>query len=79
MEKPYTKEQLLKMINIVDNYLMEAKEFFDKYSGWEIPEEYIENYNAMLKEVIEMINLRKLFQKDLLENHGIFVMNGWEL
>ena len=40
MEKPYTKEQLIECIGILDNYLAKVESFLDEIRGEEIPEEY---------------------------------------
>ena len=73
MEKPYTKEQLIECISILDNYLAKVESFLDEIRGKEIPEEYKEDYEAMLIEHRVLRNMRCLFQDDLLVNHRITI------
>lgn len=73
MEKPYTKEQLIECIGILDNYLAKVESFLDEIRGEEIPEEYKEDYEAMLIEHRVLRNMRCLFQDDLLVNHRITI------
>lgn len=73
MEKPYTKEQLIECIDILDNYLAKVESFLDEIRGEEIPEEYKEDYEAMLIEHRVLRNMRCLFRDDLLVNHRITI------
>lgn len=76
MEKPYTKEQLLKGIETIDNYLKGTEHIFletESLINDETPEENRKEWEECIKERRSMKNIRTLFIQDLRVNHGIII------
>lgn len=76
MEKPYTKEQLLAGIRVVDKYLNETEQIFaetEELVKDGVPDKFREEWEECIKERRAMKNIRVLFAHDLKVNHGIEV------
>ena len=76
MEKPYTKEQLLKGIETIDKYLNDTEHIFletESLINYETSEEDRKEWEECIKERRSMKNIRALFVQDLRLNHGIII------
>lgn len=76
MEKPYTKEQLLKGIETIDKYLNDTEHVFletESLINDETSEEDRKEWEECIKERRSMKNIRALFIQDLRLNHGIII------
>lgn len=76
MEKPYTKEQLLKGIETIDEYLNDTEHIFletESLINDETSEEDRKEWEECIKERKSMKNIRALFVQDLRLNHGIII------
>lgn len=76
MEKPYTKEQLLKGIETIDRYLNDTEHVFletESLINDETSEEDRKEWEECIKERRSMKNIRALFIQDLRLNHGIII------
>ena len=76
MEKPYTKEQLLKGIEIIDECLNNTEHIFletESLINDETSEEDRKEWEECIKERRSMKNIRALFVQDLRLNHGIII------
>lgn len=76
MEKPYTKEQLLEGIEVIDKYLKDIEHIFletENLINDETPEEVRKEWEECIKERRSMKNIRALFVQDLRVNHGIII------
>lgn len=76
MEKPYTKEQLLEGIEVIDKYLKDTEYIFletESLINDETSEEDRKEYEECIKERRLMKNIRALFIQDMRVNHGITI------
>ena len=69
-----SKEELIKLIKDIDNYLGKAKEFFDKHEGEEVDIEYVDRVTNLCVNTIELLAKQYKLKTILLEQYGITVM-----
>lgn len=66
--------EALKSIEIIDRSLTKAREFYDRFSGTEIPKDMWDEYSEMENEVKSMIALRCEIIEKLRTKCGVFVI-----
>ena len=69
-----SKEELIKLIKAIDDYLGRAKEFFDKHEGEEVDIENVDSVTNLCVNTIELLAKQYKLKTILLEQYGITVM-----
>lgn len=69
-----SKEEIIKLIKDIDDYLGRAKEFFDKHEGEEVDIEYVDRVTELSVNTIELLAKQYKLKTLLLEQYGITVM-----
>lgn len=69
-----SKEELIKLIKDIDDYLGRAKEFFDKHEGEEIDIKYVDRVTELSVNTIELLAKQYKLKTILLEQYGVTVM-----
>lgn len=69
-----SKEEIIKLIKDIDDYLGRAKEFFDKHEGEEVDIEHVDKVTDLCVNTIELLAKQYKLKTLLLEQYGITVM-----
>lgn len=69
-----SKEEIIKLIKDIDDYLGRAKEFFDKHEGEEVDIEHVDKVTDLCVNTIELLAKQYKLKTILLEQYGITVM-----
>ena len=69
-----SKEELIKLIKDIDNYLGNAKEFFDKHEGEQIDAEHVEAVTNLCVNTIELLSKQYRLKRILLDEYGIMIL-----
>lgn len=69
-----SKEELIELIKKIDNYLGEAKEFFDKHEGENVDIEHVDKVTSLCVNTIELLAKQYKLKTILLEQYGVTVM-----
>lgn len=69
-----SKEELIKLIKDIDDYLGRAKEFFDKHEGEEIDIKYVDRVTELCVNTTELLAKQYKLKTILLEQYGVTVM-----
>lgn len=69
-----SKEELIKLIKDIDDYLGRAKEFFDKHEGKEVDIEHVDRVTELCVNTIELLAKQYKLKTILLEQYGVTVM-----
>lgn len=76
MEKPFTKEQLLDSIRVIDKGLNQTEQLFaetEELAKNGVPDEFREEWEECVKYRRALKNIRILLVNDLRVNHGITI------
>lgn len=69
-----SKEEIIKLIKDIDDYLGRAKEFFDKHEGEEVDIEHVDKVTSLCVNTIELLAKQYKLKSILLEQYGITVL-----
>ncbi len=69
-----SKEELIKLIEDIDDYLGEAKEIFDEHEGEEVDIEHVDRVTKLCVNTIELLAKQYKLKMLLLEQYGINVI-----
>ncbi|SFU31955.1 hypothetical protein [Butyrivibrio sp. INlla21] len=69
-----SKEELIKLIEEIDNYLGNAKEFFDKHEGEKVNIEDVDRVTALCVSTIDLLAKQYRLKRLLLNEYGVMIL-----